>query len=258
MPTAPSPLPTRTLKDKVVVIGGASRNLGSLIARELASEGAKVVVHYNSPSSKEGAEKTAGEVKALGGEAVVHEADLSKVDEVEGLFDVAVAAFGKVDCMVNTAGMVIKKPMTEVTEAEYDRMFGVNSKAAFFMMREAAKRLEDGGKIITIVTSLLAAYTGLYSVYAGSKAPVEHFTRALSKELFGRNISVNNIAPGPMDTSFFYPAETDDSVAYHKSSSMNGELTKIEDIVPYVKFLLTDGWWLNGQTLFINGGYTTR
>ncbi|MEU8579430.1 SDR family oxidoreductase [Streptomyces abikoensis] len=251
-------MPSRTLKDKVVVIGGASKNLGGLIAREVAVDGAKVVVHFNSPSSKEGAQQTAEAVKAAGGEAIVHEADLTQVGEVEGLFEVAVGAFDKVDCVVNTAGMVLKKPLTEVTEAEYDKMFAVNSKAAFFMMQEAAKRVEDGGKIVTIVTSLLAAYTGLYSVYAGSKAPVEHFTRALSKELFGRNISVNNIAPGPMDTGFFYPAETEDSIAYHKSSAMNGELTKIEDIVPYVKFLLTDGWWLNGQTLFINGGYTTR
>ncbi|MEX2984346.1 SDR family oxidoreductase [Streptomyces sp. C36] len=251
-------MPSHTLKDKVVVIGGASRNLGGLIAREVAKDGARVVVHYNSPTSKEGAERTAGAVKAAGGEAVVHEADLTKVAEVEGLFEVAVAAFGRVDCMVNTAGMVIKKPMTEVTEEEYDRMFAVNSKAAYFMMQEAARRVEDGGKIITIVTSLLAAYTGLYSVYAGSKAPVEHFTRALSKELFGRGVSVNNIAPGPMDTPFFYPAETEDSIAYHKSSAMNGDLTKIEDIVPLVKFLLTDGWWINGQTLFANGGYTTR
>ncbi|MFF7727825.1 SDR family oxidoreductase [Streptomyces sp. NPDC008001] len=251
-------MPARTLKDKVVVIGGASKNLGGLIAREIAPDGARIVVHYNSDSSRDKAEQTVSDVQQAGGEAFAHQGDLTKVTEVEKLFDAAVQAFGRVDCMVNTAGMVIKKPMTETTEEEFDKMFAVNTKAAYFMMREAAKRLQDGGKIITIVTSLLAAYTGLYSVYAGSKAPVEHFTRALSKELFGRNISVNNIAPGPMDTSFFYPAESDDSVAYHKSSSMNGELTKIEDIVPYVKFLLTDGWWLNGQTLFINGGYTTR
>ncbi|MFD4530734.1 SDR family oxidoreductase [Kitasatospora sp. NPDC058397] len=251
-------MPGHTLKDKVVVIGGASKNLGSLIAKECARDGARVVVHYNSDASRDKAEQTAADVKELGGDAIVHQGDLSRVSEVETLFDVAVSAFGKVDCMVNTAGMVIKKPMTETTEEEFDRMFAVNTKAAYFMMREAAKRLEDGGKIVTIVTSLLAAYTGLYSVYAGSKSPVEHFTRALSKELFGRNISVNNVAPGPMDTSFFYPAETDDSVVYHKSSSMNGELTRIEDIAPLVKFLLTDGWWINGQTVFANGGYTTR
>ncbi|WP_405739377.1 SDR family oxidoreductase [Streptomyces sp. NBC_01525] len=137
-------------------------------------------------------------------------------------------------------------------------LVAVNSKAAFFVMKEAARRIEDGGKIVTIVTSLLAAYTGLYSSYAGSKAPVEHFARALSKELFGRNISVNNIAPGPMDTPFFYPAEDDDSVAFHKASAMNGDLTRIEDIAPWVRMLLTDGWWANGRTLFLNGGYTTR
>ncbi|GAB2720092.1 SDR family oxidoreductase [Kitasatospora kifunensis] len=251
-------MPVHTLKDKVVVIGGASKNLGSLIAQECARDGARIVVHYNSDSSRDKAEQTAADVKKLGGDAVIHQGDLTKVAEVETLFDTAVRAFGKVDCMVNTAGMVVKKPMTETTEEEFDKMFAVNTKAAYFMMREAAKRLEEGGKIVTIVTSLLAAYTGLYSVYAGSKSPVEHFTRALSKELYGRNISVNNVAPGPMDTSFFYPAESDDSVAYHKSSSMNGDLTKIEDIAPLVKFLLTDGWWINGQTVFANGGYTTR
>lgn len=151
---------------------------------------------------------------------------------MERVFDELVNRFGKLDHSVNTAGMVLKKPLTEITEEEYDRMFAVNSKAAFFIMREAARRIEDGGKIITIVTSLLAAYTGLYSSYAGGKAPVEHFTRALSKELFGRNVSVNHIAPGPMDTSFFYPAEADDSVAYSKSSAMNGDLTKLGDTVP--------------------------
>jgi NAD(P)-dependent dehydrogenase (short-subunit alcohol dehydrogenase family) len=137
-------------------------------------------------------------------------------------------------------------------------MFAINAKAAYFFIQEAGKRMTDGGKISTIVTSLLAAFTGLYSMYAGSKAPVEHFTRAAAKEFGPRGISVNNVAPGPMDTPFFYPAKTSDSIAYHKSQSMNGELTKIDDIVPIAKFLATDGWWLTGQTIFANGGYTTR
>ena len=125
-------------------------------------------------------------------------------------------------------------------------------------MAEAAKRMEDGGKIINLVTSLLAAYTGRYSVYSGSKAPVEHFTRALSKELFGRSISVNNLAPGPMDTPFFWNAAAPGEPDYVKSQTTNGELTRIEDIVPWVRFLLTDGWYLNGQTVFVNGGFSTR
>ncbi|QKW53366.1 SDR family oxidoreductase [Streptomyces buecherae] len=250
--------PDTTLNGKVAFVGGASRNLGGLISTTLGASGARVAVHYNSPSSRASAEEVAERINAGAGEAFTLQADLTRVSEVERAFDEVLGRFGALDISVNTAGMVLKKPLTEITEEEYDRMFAVNSKAAFFVMREAARRIADGGKIITILTSLLAAYTGLYSSYAGSKAPVEHFARALSKELFGRNISVNNLAPGPMDTPFFYPAEDEDAIAFHRSSAMNGELTKIEDIVPWVRLLLTDGWWANGQTLFLNGGYTTR
>lgn len=101
-------------------------------------------------------------------------------------------------------------------------------------------------------------FTGLYSTYAGGKAPVEHFTRAAAKEFGARGISVNSVGPGPMDTPFFYPAETADSIAYHKSASMNGTLTEIKDIAPIVEFLVTYRWWITGQTIFANGGYTTR
>lgn len=114
------------------------------------------------------------------------------------------------------------------------------------------------GKIITIVTSLLAAFTDGYSTYAGGKAPVEHFTRAAAKEFAVRGISVNSVAPGPMDTPFFYGQETPERVAFHKSQAMGNSLTKIEDIAPIVRFLATDGWWITGQTIFANGGYTTR
>ena len=152
----------------------------------------------------------------------------------------------------------MKKPYGETTEAEYDSMFDVNSKVAYFFIQEAGKQLNDHGKICTIVTSLLAAYTGYYSTYAGGKAPVEHFTRAASKELGARGISVTAVGPGPMDTPFFYGQENDDAVAYHKSASALGGLTDIKDIAPIVEFLVTGGWWITGQTIFANGGYTTR
>jgi len=246
------------LKGKVAVVCGASRNLGSLICKTLGEEGASVVVHYNSNSSKAEAEGTVKAIEAAGGEAFAFRADLTKVPEVVALFDETVKRLSRLDISVNAAGMVLKKPFVEVTEEEYYRIFDVNAKAAFFVMREAAKRMNDGGKIITIVTSLLAAFTGLYSAYAGSKAPVEHFTRALAKELGPRGISVKNIAPGPLDTPFFYPVESPEAVAYHKSASMNGKLGDIKDIAPIVKFLVTEGWWITGQTIFANGGYTTR
>lgn len=184
--------------------------------------------------------------------------DLTKVDNVVKLFDETIKRYGRLDIAVNTVGKVLKKPFVETSEKEYDDMFAINAKAAYFFMQEAGKRMNEGGKIVTILTSLLAAFTGLYATYAGSKASVEHFTRAAAKEFGSRGISVTNVAPGPMDTPFFYPAESPEAVAYHKSQSMNGKLTDIQDIVPIVRFLVTEGWWITGQTIFANGGYTTR
>jgi NAD(P)-dependent dehydrogenase (short-subunit alcohol dehydrogenase family) len=249
---------SHSLKGKVLVVGAGAKNLGGLISRTFGAEGALVAVHYNSGATKGSADETVKAVGAAGGDAFAIQGDLTKVNEVRRLFDETMKRYGRLDIAVNTVGKVLKKPFVETTEEEYDSMFDINSKAAYFFIQEAGKRMSEGGKIITILTSLLAAFTGLYSTYAGSKAPVEHFTRAAAKEFGPRGISVNNVAPGPMDTPFFYPAETPDSIAYHKSASMNGRLTDIKDIVPIIKFLATDGWWITGQTIFANGGYTTR
>ncbi len=249
---------TQDVKGKVVLIAGGGKNLGGLLSKDFAAKGAKLAIHYNSESSKAESEKTLAEVQALGAEAFLFQGDLTKVENIAKFFDETIAKFGGIDIAINTVGMVLKKPFTETTEAEYDTMFGVNSKSAYFFLQEAGKKLNDNGKICTIVTSLLAAYTGLYSTYAGAKAPVEHFTRAASKEFGGRGISVTAVAPGPMDTPFFYGQENDDAVAYHKSAAALGGLTDIKDIAPLVEFLVTEGWWITGQTIFANGGYTTR
>lgn len=246
------------LKNKVVVIAGGAKNLGGLISREVADHGAKVVVHYHSDSTKSDAEQTVKAVKDAGGDAFMVQGNLTKVENLQKLFQTAKDKFGRVDVAINTAGMVLKKPFSATTEDEYDTMFGINSKAAYFFIQEAGKHLEDNGKIITILTSLLGAFTGLYSTYAGAKAAVEHFTRAAAKEFGGRGISVTAVAPGPMDTPFFYGQEEEGAVAYHKSASALGGLTQIEDIVPLVTFLATDGWWITGQTILANGGYTTK
>lgn len=249
---------TQDVKGKVVLIAGGGKNLGGLLSRDFAAKGAKLAIHYNSERSKADSEKTLQEVQALGAEAFLFQGDLTKVDHITKLFDEAVSRFGGIDIAINTVGMVLKKPFAETTEEEYDAMFNVNSKSAYFFLQEAGKKLNDNGKICTIVTSLLAAYTGLYSTYAGAKAPVEHFTRAASKEFGERGISVTAVAPGPMDTPFFYGQETEDAVAYHKSASALGGLTDIKDIAPLIEFLVTEGWWITGQTIFANGGYTTR
>ena len=246
------------LNGKVVLIAGGAKNLGGLLSRDFATKGAKVVIHYNSDSTKADAEKTLKDITNSGGEAIVFQADLTKIENIKHLFEEAKNKFGGVDIAINTVGMVLKKPFLDTTEEEYDTMFDINSKVAYFFIQEAGKSLNDNGKICTIVTSLLAAYTGLYSTYAGAKAPVEHFTRMASKEFGVRGISVTGVAPGPMDTPFFYGQEEPEAVAYHKSASSLGGLTDIKDIAPLVEFLVTDGWWITGQTIFANGGYTTR
>lgn len=246
------------VKGKVVLIAGGGKNLGALLSRNFAAKGAKLAIHYNSEGSKAESEKTLADVQALGAEAFLFQGDLTKVSNVTKFFDRAVAQFGGIDIAINTVGMVLKKPFVDTTEEEYDAMSDINSKVAYFFLQEAGKKVNDNGKICTILTSLLAAYTGLYSTYAGMKAPVEHFTRAASKEFGERGISVTAVAPGPMDTPFFYGQESDDAVSYHKSASALGGLTDIKDIAPLVEFLVTDGWWITGQTIFANGGYTTR
>lgn len=250
---------TNGSQGKVVLIAGGAKNLGGLLSRTFADDGASaVVIHHHGESSADDANKTAEDVRSAGAQALVASGDLTQPAQVTALFDAAVDAFGGVDIAVNTAGRVLRKPITETTEAEYDSMFDINSKAAYFFLKECGRRLNDNGKVVTIVTSLLAAFTDGYSTYAGGKSPVEHFTRAAAKEFAGRGISVTAVAPGPMDTPFFYGQETPERVAFHKSQAMGNQLTQIEDIAPLVRFLATEGWWITGQTILANGGYTTR
>lgn len=160
-------MPEQALEGKVAVVGAGAKNLGGLISRTLGAEGASVVVHYNSDATKASAEDTVATIAKGGSQAFAVQGDLTKVSEVVRLFDEAIRRFGRLDVAVNTVGKVLKKPFVETTEAEYDSMFAVNSKAAYFFIQEAGKRMNDGGKIVTVVTSLLAAFTGLYSTYAG-------------------------------------------------------------------------------------------
>jgi len=202
-------------------------------------------------------------VQKAGARAVALQADLTSAAAMEKLFADAVAAVGRPDIAINTVGKVLKKAIADISEAEYDEMSAVNAKSAFFFLKEAGKHVNDNGKICTLVSSLLGAFTPFYASYAGTKAPVEHFTRAAAKELGARGISVTAVGPGPMDTPFFYGQESADAQAYHKSAaalspfSKTG-LTDIEDVVPFIRHLVSDGWWITGQTILINGGYTTK
>ena len=192
-----------SLTNKVTLITGGTKNLGATIARLFASSGSHLALHYNSPATKSAASSLLKELPQSYPSLSIklYQGDLTSSANVHQLFQSVLSDFnGRLDIVINTVGKVLKKPLVEISESEYDEMFAVNSKSAFLITQEAAKRVSDGGKIINTVTSLLAAYTGFYTAYQGSKSPVEWFTKGLSKELMGRKIAVNSVAPGPTDT----------------------------------------------------------
>ncbi|MGB5934921.1 MAG: SDR family oxidoreductase [Ornithinimicrobium sp.] len=246
------------LTGKTALVAGGGKNLGGLISRQIAEAGADVAIHYNCEGSRSEAKETLSAVQAAGRTGVLLQGDLTNPATVTSVFDDAKDALGGLDIAVNTVGKVLRKPIMETTEDEYDSMLDINAKAAYFFLKEAGLKLNDNGQVITLVTSLMNAITDGYSTYAGGKSPVEHFNRAAAKEFAERGIAVNAVGPGPMDTPFFYGQETPERVEFHQSMAMGGRLTTIEDIAPVVLFLATEGGWITGQTIFPNGGYTTR
>lgn len=247
------------LNGKVALVLGSARNMGRAFAVSLASRGASVVIHHRSASSESDAQDAAKQIEAAGGSSLIVSGDLAESSTVKAIFDRVKSELGRVDFVINCAGVVIKKPFAEYTDEDFDRSFDANAKAAFYVMREAAKTIEDNGRIISLGTSLLGAFTGFYGVYAGSKAPLEDFTRALAKEIGSRGVTVNVVAPGPVDTGFFHGEETPESVAYLSAASVANRIGTIDDIIPMIDFLCSPGSaWVTGQILFVNGGFVTR
>lgn len=247
-----------SLEGKTALITGGTKNLGKLTAIELASKyKANLFLHYN--SSQGGEQKLADELASKYGVKVeVYQGKLGSEESVAKLFEACKAKFGSIDIAINNVGKVLKKPIVEVTEKEFDEMDVINNKVAFFFIAQAAKNVSQGGRIISLVTSLLAAYTPFYAVYQGTKSAVEYYSKSASKELVSKRISVNCVAPGPMDTPFFYSQEKPEDVEFYKSVAFDGRLTKIEDIAPIVGFLATSGDWITGQTIYASGGMTAH
>lgn len=250
---------TQPLAGKAAIITGSARNMGRAFAEALARLGADITIHYHSQASQSEAEETARLVREQGARAVVVGGNLADLAVVKRLFDETLSAFGRADIVINNAGVVIKKPFGEITEEDFDRSFGINAKAAFFVMQEAARHIADNGRIINMGTTILGATIPFYSVYAGAKAALEDFTRSLAKEIGHRGVTVNVVAPGPVDDQFYHGAETPESVARATQASVAGRLGKVEDIVPLIEFLASpQSQWVTAQTLFINGGYLAR
>jgi len=245
----------RLLKGKVAIITGSTRNLGRAIAERLAGMGADIVINHHGESRRVEAEQAADALRTYDGQVLIEKADVSQPDDVKRLFGHTIERLGRVDILINNAGLIVKKPLAETTDEDFDRCFAVNTKAKFLTMREAARCMENDGRIVNIITTIVAATIPFYSVYAGSKGAVEHFTKGLAKEVGGRGITVNCVAPGPLNTSFYYPVEDEESIAIAKRLSVANRLGEIDEVVPLIAFLCSpEARWITAQTIRVNGG----
>jgi 3-oxoacyl-[acyl-carrier protein] reductase len=240
-------------QNKVALVTGASRGIGASIAERLAKDGFTVVINYSGNAAL--AEELAQKIEKAGGKALTAQADVADAEAVRRMFDAAEAAFGGVDVLVNNAGIMLLSRLADVDDATFDRQISVNLKGTFNTLREAAKRLHDGGRVINVSSSVVGLKPETYSVYAATKAAVETMSAIMSKEMRGRQITVNTVAPGPTGTDLFLNGKSDELIDRLVKANPLERLGTPEDIAGVVAFLAgPDAAWINGQVLRANGG----
>jgi 3-oxoacyl-[acyl-carrier protein] reductase len=238
---------------KVAIVTGASRGIGAAVAERLASDGFAVIINYSSDARS--AETLERKIKDNGGRALAAKADVSNPNAVRDMFDAAERAFGGVDVLINNAGIMKLARIADSDDALFDQQIAINLKGSFIAMREAAKRLRDGGRIVNFSTSVVGTRLETYGVYAATKSAVETMTAILSKELRGRDITVNAVAPGPVATELFLSGKSPELIDRLAKMNPMERLGTPEDIASAVAFLVgPDGGWINGQVLRANGG----
>lgn len=244
-----------TPSQKVAIVTGGSRGIGAAISQALAASGHAVVINY--ASRTEEAEKLVLQIADAGGRAIAVQGDVADAVAMTALFDAAEQAFGGVDVLVANAGVLDARLPTiaDMAEADFDRTFAINVKGVFNLMQLAARRLREGGRIVTLSSSVLAMNLPGYGVYAASKAAVETLSRFLAHELRGRQITVNTVAPGPVATELFFAGKSAERVAQLAKIAPLERLGQPDDIAQVVAFLASPaGGWINGQLLRANGG----
>ena len=244
---------TDTQSRRTAIVTGASRGIGAAIAQRLARDGIAIIVNY--AGDVQAAEAVVSGIRNAGGQAEAVKADVSDPAAARRLFDAAEKSFGGVDVIVNNAGIMPLATIAASDDAMFDRLIAVNVKGTFNMMREAATRLRRGGRIINLSSSVVGLLQPTYGVYAGTKAAVEAMTSVLAKEMRGREITVNAIAPGPVATDLFLNGKSPELVERIAKIAPLERLGQPEEIAAAVAFLAgPDGAWINGQTLRANGG----
>jgi 3-oxoacyl-[acyl-carrier protein] reductase len=238
---------------KTALVTGGSRGIGAAIVQRLARDGFTVLINFAGAPAE--AESLVRKIEAAGGHATTAQADVSDPAAVKRMFDAAEATYGGIDVVVNNAGIMKLATVAESDDALFDSQIAVNLKGTFNLLREASRRLRNGGRIINLSSSVVGLYQPTYAVYAATKAGVEAFTHILSKELRGRNITVNAVAPGPTATDLFLKGKPQDVVDRLAKLAPLERLGQPEDVAASVSYLAgPDGAWINGQVLRVNGG----
>lgn len=239
---------------KVAIITGGSRGIGAAIAVRLAQDGFNIVLSYSSSSSTD-ADQVTKSIRSLGREAHAYCGDVADPCCARKMFDLAESSLGGVDVLVINAGIMLLSRISDMEDEAFDREVDVNLKGAFYFMREASKRMRDGGSVVSISTSVVATRRETYGAYAATKAAVEMLSQVLSKEMRGRRISVNAVAPGPTATRLLLEGLSADFIEQISKSSPYERLGTPDDIAATVAFLCSPGGsWINGQVIRVNGG----
>lgn len=243
----------RSGEGKVAIVTGSSRGIGEAIARRLAADGFKVTV--NCVINRDLAANVVRDIEEAGGEAAWLQADVREPEAVSDLFDVTEEAFGGVDVVINNAGVMKLASFSEMTDEDFNYVMDTNLKGGFNVLREAARRVRDGGRIISTSSSITLLKLPTYGPYAASKAALQIYSSALAKELGGRGISVNALSPGVVNTPLFTDGKTEEQIESFARRTPHGRIGEPEDIANVVSAMCSsDGWWINGETLFANGG----
>lgn len=242
-----------SVERRVAIVTGASGGIGSAVAERLARDGFCVVVNF--AGRAEPAEALVLRLVGAGAAAIAVRADISDPKGMTSLFDAAEHAWGGVDVLVNLAGVMKLAPIVDTEDALFDQTVAVNLKGVFNGLREAGRRIRDGGRIVSFSSSVVGMYQPTYGVYAATKAGVEAMTRVFSKELRGRGVTVNAVSPGPVGTPLFTAGKAPELIDAIAKANPFERLGEPVDIANAVSFLAgPDGGWINGQVLRANGG----